>query len=140
MRVSFGLFAAACTALLLADQASAFTANGLPASMRTQAAASAPLKASFNEFEKLPSPQKKTMTRARKEEIIKTKLFGSAILSAALFFGSAFTGMVALTASPEPAFAAESKVVGQLKGSGLVFKDTLSIERFEDPKVCLIHV
>jgi catabolite regulation protein CreA len=34
-----------------------------------------------------------------------------------------------------PANANESKVVGQLKGSGLVFKDTLSIERFDDPKV-----
>lgn len=34
-----------------------------------------------------------------------------------------------------PANANESKVIGQLKGSGLVFKDTLSIERFDDPKV-----
>jgi catabolite regulation protein CreA len=34
-----------------------------------------------------------------------------------------------------PANAAESKVVGSLKGSGLVFKDTLQIERFDDPKV-----
>jgi catabolite regulation protein CreA len=31
--------------------------------------------------------------------------------------------------------AEPSKVVGALKGSGLVFKDTLQIERFEDPKV-----
>ena len=36
---------------------------------------------------------------------------------------------------PPVALAAESKVVGALKGSGLVFKDTLQIERFEDPKV-----
>ena len=75
------------------------------------------------------------MARARKEEIVKTKLFASALVSAAIYFGSAFTGMAALTVSPEPAFAGDSKVVGQLKGSGLVFKDTLSIERFEDPKV-----
>lgn len=34
-----------------------------------------------------------------------------------------------------PANANESKLVGQLKGSGLVFKDTLNIERFDDPKV-----
>ena len=33
------------------------------------------------------------------------------------------------------ASAAESRVVGELKGSGLVFKDTLQIESFEDPKV-----
>lgn len=35
----------------------------------------------------------------------------------------------------EPAMAAESRIVGQLQGSGLVFKDTLQIESFEDPKV-----
>jgi catabolite regulation protein CreA len=36
----------------------------------------------------------------------------------------------------QPSFAFESsKVVGQLQGSGLVFKDTLAIERFDDPKV-----
>jgi catabolite regulation protein CreA len=34
-----------------------------------------------------------------------------------------------------PAHAESSKVVGELKGSGLVFKDTLQIERFDDPKV-----
>ena len=34
-----------------------------------------------------------------------------------------------------PAWAAESKLVGEIKGSGLIFKDTLQIERFEDPKV-----
>uniref|UniRef100_A0A7S2UP84 Uncharacterized protein n=1 Tax=Attheya septentrionalis TaxID=420275 RepID=A0A7S2UP84_9STRA len=31
--------------------------------------------------------------------------------------------------------AAESRLVGEIKGSGLVFKDTLNIERFDDPKV-----
>eukprot|EP00536_Pseudo-nitzschia_multiseries_P013880 jgi/Psemu1/327346/estExt_fgenesh1_pg.C_6270002 len=40
-----------------------------------------------------------------------------------------------LTAAPQVASANDSKVIGQLKGSGLVFKDTLSIERFDDPKV-----
>eukprot|EP00565_Helicotheca_tamesis_P006213 CAMPEP_0185724592 /NCGR_PEP_ID=MMETSP1171-20130828/1026_1 /TAXON_ID=374046 /ORGANISM="Helicotheca tamensis, Strain CCMP826" /LENGTH=250 /DNA_ID=CAMNT_0028392473 /DNA_START=104 /DNA_END=856 /DNA_ORIENTATION=- len=35
----------------------------------------------------------------------------------------------------EPAFAAESRLVGEIRGSGLVFKDTLNIESFEDPKV-----
>ena len=75
------------------------------------------------------------MTRARKQEIIKSKMVASALVSAAIFLGSAFTGMAALTVSPEPAFANDSKTVGQLKGSGLVFKDTLNIERFEDPKV-----
>jgi len=100
------------------------------------------LKASSNDFDSsnssnnLPkTPPKKTMTKAQKERIVKTKLFGAALLSASLFLGSAVTGMAALTASPEPAFANDSKIVGQLKGSGLVFKDTLTVERFEDPKV-----
>jgi hypothetical protein len=35
----------------------------------------------------------------------------------------------------QPAQAVESRVVGQLQGSGLVFKDTLLIESFDDPKV-----
>jgi len=33
------------------------------------------------------------------------------------------------------ASAAESRIIGELKGSGLVFKDTLEIESFADPKV-----
>jgi len=38
--------------------------------------------------------------------------------------------------APPPAHAAEStRVVGQIKGSGLVFKDTLQVEAFQDPKV-----
>jgi hypothetical protein len=34
-----------------------------------------------------------------------------------------------------PSIAAESRIIGELKGSGLVFKDTLTIESFDDPKV-----
>lgn len=40
------------------------------------------------------------------------------------------------TQSPLPAIAAEgSRVVGEISGSGLVFKDTLRVESFDDPKV-----
>ena len=138
MKVAFAFFLVAFTALLSADQASAFSTKGMPANhMLKTAALSSPsvLKASFREMDNTKLPQKKkAMTKARKAEIIKTKFIGSALLSASLLLGSAF-GMAALTVSPEPAFASDSKVVGQLKGSGLVFKDTLSIERFEDPKV-----
>jgi catabolite regulation protein CreA len=42
---------------------------------------------------------------------------------------------VSLGTTTLPAIAAESRVVGQIAGSGLVFKDTLTIESFEDPKV-----
>jgi catabolite regulation protein CreA len=40
------------------------------------------------------------------------------------------------TQSPLPALATEgSRVVGEISGSGLVFKDTLRVESFDDPKV-----
>lgn len=54
------------------------------------------------------------------------KIIGSATLATISSFG---------TIPPQPVSAAESTVVGELRGSGLVFKDTLQIERFEDPKV-----
>ena len=34
-----------------------------------------------------------------------------------------------------PVNAAESQAIGQITGSGLVFKDTLQVESFEDPKI-----
>ena len=40
-----------------------------------------------------------------------------------------------LVSNPLPVAAESSRVVGQLQGSGLLFKDTLQIESFEDPKV-----
>jgi len=52
------------------------------------------------------------------------KVMASGLLAASL-----------VCAGASPALAESSKVVGELKGSGLVFKDTLQIERFEDPKV-----
>lgn len=36
---------------------------------------------------------------------------------------------------PAPAFAEGARPVGSISGSGLVFKDTLNIEAFDDPKV-----
>ena len=65
---------------------------------------------------------------------------GSMVLAASLAFGTVMGGTT--TTSPTSPFvvpvanAAEaSKVIGEIKGSGLVFKDTLTIERFGDPKV-----
>ena len=70
--------------------------------------------------------------------------------SSALAFGipkevqKAFVGAVtAFTLSTSilaPANAAESKMLGQIAGSGLVFKDTLTVESFNDPKVCSIII
>jgi CreA protein len=56
----------------------------------------------------------------------------TAALSAVLWMAPS---MISMTATPLPALAAESRVVGSLTGSGLFFKDTLEIEAFEDPKV-----
>ena len=38
-----------------------------------------------------------------------------------------------LVATPFPAHAA--RTIGEIQGSGLVFKDTLKVEAFDDPKV-----
>jgi len=35
----------------------------------------------------------------------------------------------------QPVHAAESRLIGEIQGSGLIFKDTLSVESFDDPKV-----
>uniref|UniRef100_A0A7S1YEI7 PsbP C-terminal domain-containing protein n=1 Tax=Grammatophora oceanica TaxID=210454 RepID=A0A7S1YEI7_9STRA len=61
---------------------------------------------------------------------------GTAVVGAMLFF-STLAGGPALPPStlPPPAFADSSRVVGELQGSGLIFKDTLEIESFDDPKV-----
>ena len=137
----FGFSLTACYVLSCADHASAFTTKtrGMPqhyhAATATSTSTSSALQSTPTNVEQKSKSQKKFMSKSQKEKIVKTKLFASAVLSASLMLGSAFTGMAALTASPQPAFANESKVVGQLKGSGLVFKDTLTIERFDDPKV-----
>lgn len=39
------------------------------------------------------------------------------------------------TATPSSVASAESRVIGEIAGSGLVFKDTLQVESFEDPKI-----
>lgn len=38
----------------------------------------------------------------------------------------------------QPAMA-ESRVIGEIAGSGLIFKDTLTVESFDDPKVCVFY-
>lgn len=48
--------------------------------------------------------------------------------------GGLLVGSLLLT-NPPPAVAESSRLVGQLQGSGLVFKDTLAIESFDDPKI-----
>lgn len=65
------------------------------------------------------------------------KTLASMMLSAAMIVGGMTTTTVTPTFLVQPAWAAgdSSKVVGEIQGSGLLFKDTLQIERFEDPKV-----
>jgi CreA protein len=57
-----------------------------------------------------------------------TQWMGAATLGTSL-------AISALASSPFPALAESPRIVGQLQGSGLVFKDTLQIESFDDPKV-----
>lgn len=111
MKVKSGVFLAVCSFLSCADPSSAFT-------MAKNHRMATTLQASKEDQQLAVGEKAKTL--------------GTAMLSASLLLGSVCTGTMA---SPQPASAFESKVVGQLKGSGLVFKDTLSIERFEDPKV-----
>mmetsp|Transcript_2711 Transcript_2711/g.3649 ORF Transcript_2711/g.3649 Transcript_2711/m.3649 type:complete len:242 (-) Transcript_2711:31-756(-) len=52
--------------------------------------------------------------------------------------GAMIASSVVFSQQPEVAWAGgggDARVVGQIQGSGLVFKDTLQIESFEDPKV-----
>uniref|UniRef100_A0A7S3PVU6 Uncharacterized protein n=1 Tax=Chaetoceros debilis TaxID=122233 RepID=A0A7S3PVU6_9STRA len=50
-------------------------------------------------------------------------------LSSLLFFNTAATVL------PGGEANAESRLVGEIAGSGIVFKDTLTVESFDDPKV-----
>ena len=46
-----------------------------------------------------------------------------------------FLAASCLVSNPFPAAAESPRLVGELQGSGLVFKDTLQVESFEDPKI-----
>ncbi|KAL3804033.1 hypothetical protein HJC23_006424 [Cyclotella cryptica] len=50
-------------------------------------------------------------------------------------FVTSAAALLASTAAPPQASAAESRTIAQISGSGLVFKDTLVVESFDDPKV-----
>lgn len=63
--------------------------------------------------------------------VVFPKWLGNAILGASILVGATFTNVVPASVGVQPAFAEGSKVIGALKGSGIVFKDTLQIERFE---------
>jgi len=72
----------------------------------------------------------------RKMSAKKTSAKPNAMMAVGSFLTAAFVALnVATVAMPLPAMASDSRIVGELKGSGLVFKDTLQIERFDDPKV-----
>jgi len=64
-------------------------------------------------------------------ELLKTGK--KAIASLAVIVPALILAEVAL--NPLPAFANEARRIAEIKGSGLVFKDTLTIESFDDPKV-----
>ena len=134
MKVAFRFFLSACWLMSCADQASAFATRGIAVPARTSSVLQATPKTNgadeHRHQQQREEPETTTMAFSKTKLGETTKLLGTALLSASLLFGSI------LTVSPEAASAADSsRVIGQLKGSGLVFKDTLTIERFEDPKV-----
>jgi len=56
--------------------------------------------------------------------------------AAACLLGIAVLTTVSPALAPsQVAVAAESRLIGEIAGSGLVFKDTLNVESFDDPKV-----
>ena len=60
--------------------------------------------------------------------------------AAANFVALALTASSAMLPAPLPAFAESKRVIGELQTSGLVFKDTLRIEAFDDPKVAGVQL
>ena len=70
-------------------------------------------------------------TAMRLPRFVAPKLVAPAVHAAAALVLSA-----AIAAAPGVAIAADgSRLVGEVQGSGLVFKDTLRVEAFGDPKV-----
>lgn len=51
------------------------------------------------------------------------------------FLTAASAALITTNTSPPQATAAESRTLARISGSGLVFKDTLVVESFDDPKV-----
>lgn len=60
------------------------------------------------------------------------------VVASSLMIGVSFSNLPLLDIPP--ALAEGSKVVGKLQGSGLVFKDTLQIERFEGKIIVCLFV
>lgn len=56
-------------------------------------------------------------------------------LSTAATHAAAVLLSAALAVGPPQAAIADARIVGEVQGSGLVFKDTLRVENFLDPKV-----
>jgi catabolite regulation protein CreA len=85
-------------------------------------------------LDEMPKQNVGSISRKRSEDLWLSQPLSKAIRA----FLAAATLMVlsSCTHPPLPALAAEgSRVVGEISGSGLVFKDTLRVESFDDPKV-----
>ncbi|KAL7565087.1 hypothetical protein ACA910_005095 [Epithemia clementina (nom. ined.)] len=74
-----------------------------------------------------PSSTSSSSSSSSWESAAKSTIAAGLLAASTIFF---------LSHSPPPAFAdGGARIVGSIQGSGLVFKDTLQIESFEDPKV-----
>lgn len=65
----------------------------------------------------------------------KNPKLGSMVGSTLAAFVLVLNSLMITTTNPQPASAEGSRKVGSISGSGLVFKDTLVVESFDDPKV-----
>ena len=52
-----------------------------------------------------------------------------------IFGGSLITGFISLFPSESGAFATGEREIGEIPASGLIFKDTIKVTAFQDPKV-----
>jgi len=103
--------------LILSQSASGFSSISVHAPLRRSASA---LSSSLHESPSPPGDKPLPMLQQLKRGLASVAC-ASALASSLL--------------APLQALAIESQVIGQIQGSGLVFKDTLEVERFEDPKI-----
>ena len=65
-----------------------------------------------------------------------TKKFAQSLLSSLFIMSNVAAMTSGLTPlGPQPAEANDSRLIGEIPGSGIVFKDILNVESFDDPKV-----
>ena len=113
--------AASFTYWLLAGQVHGFSTINVPSRSTRPPITSLPIARPSESSADAPKDPKPLVYQQLKKQL--------ASVASAVMFASTLLGPL------PPANAIESQIIGQISGSGLVFKDTLEVERFEDPKI-----